>query len=129
MGRDRALRGLLVLVGLALLGCIYPLAGALLHPRTTDIVLQDQMILGIYFPIGVFLLLAVRNPSAHRSLLACFGWSTLSHDTVMVVQSTQAGTLTADLLPLGIIAAVCVALLALLPAKLPAIPMRSPVGA
>jgi uncharacterized protein DUF6632 len=115
MIRERTLTVLLVFLGLALLGCIYPLSGALLHPRTTDISLGDQMILGIYFPFGVFMLMAARNPSAHRSLIAAFGWSTLAHVGVMARQSLTAGTLGGDALPLGLLALVAVGLLALLP--------------
>lgn len=115
MIRDRALKLLLVFLGIALLFCLYPLSGALLHPRTTDISLGDQMILGIYFPFGVFMLMAVRNPSAHRSLIAAFGWSTLAHVGVMTRQSVTAGTLGGDAFGLGILAFVGVALLALLP--------------
>ena len=115
MRRDRTLKVLLVCLGIALLGCIYPLSGALLHPRTTDISLGDQMILGIYFPFGVFMLMAARDPRAHRSLIAAFGWSTLAHVGVMVRQSLTAGTLAGDALPLGLLALLAIALLVLLP--------------
>jgi hypothetical protein len=36
------------------------------------------MMMGLYFALGIFQLIAVRNPSAHRSLIAfaaCFGGS------------------------------------------------------
>ncbi len=115
--KERALKLLLVLVGLALIACIYPLVGALSHPKTTDISLGDQMILGIYFPIGVFLLLAVRNPAANRSLILCFAWSTLAHAAVMWVQAFQHGTVRDDALPLGVIVVICMAVLALAPPK------------
>ena len=115
MIRKRALQALLMLVGLALGAGIYPLVKSLLH--LSSISAGDQMILGIYFPIGIFLLLAVRNPSAHRSLIACFAWSTLAHDAVMVVQAFQGGSVRNDLPPLAVIGIISVALIALLPAK------------
>lgn len=41
------------------------------------------MMMGLYFAMGVFLLIAVRNPSAHRSLIAFAVWSSFSHAAVM----------------------------------------------
>jgi hypothetical protein len=46
-----------------------------------------QMMLSIYVTLGVFLLLASRNPSANRSLIAFAAWSSLAHAAVMTVQS------------------------------------------
>ena len=117
MTRERALKALLILVGLALIAGIYPLSGALLHPHQTDISLGDQMILGIYFPIGIFLLLAVRNPTENRTLILCFAWSTLAHMAVMMWQAYQAGSVRGDLPPLGLITVICLVLLLLAPAK------------
>jgi hypothetical protein len=82
MIRVRVLKILLVLVGLAFVAGIYPLATSLLHLWNSQVSAGDQMILGIYVPIGIFLLLAVRDPSANRSLIVCVAWSTLAHDAV-----------------------------------------------
>ena len=117
MNRARALNVLLVLVGLALLWCIYPLTTSLLDGAKSSVSPGDQMILGIYFPIGIFLLLAVRDPQANRSLIICFAWSTLAHDTVMVVQAFQGGSVREDLSGQAVIALVCAALLVLAPAR------------
>jgi len=46
-----------------------------------------QMMLSIYVTLGVFLLVAARNPAAHRSLIAFAAWSSLAHAAVMVVES------------------------------------------
>ena len=106
MTRERGLRVLLVLVGLACVAGAYLLLKSLLGQW--DMVPGDQMILGIYIPIGVFLLLALRNPSANRSLILCAGWINLSHDAVMTVQwyrdpkgapSSGAGTLAGAVQP------------------------------
>lgn len=117
MYRERALKLLLIFVGLALIACIYPLATSLAHFRNSQVSPGDQMILGIYFPIGIFLLLAVRNPSANRSLIICFGWSTLAHVAVMLIQGFQAQSIKEDWLPLSFIALLSVALIALAPPK------------
>ena len=41
------------------------------------------MMMSLYFTLGIFLLLAVRNPSAHRSLIAFASWSSFAHAAVM----------------------------------------------
>jgi hypothetical protein len=87
MSRERALRILLVLMGLASLVGVYPLTLSLLG--LTRITPPEEMILAIYVPMGVFLLMAVPRPSAHRTLIACVGWSNLLHAAVMLVQSFQ----------------------------------------
>ena len=84
--RDKLLKAVLALVGLAILASNYLLVAALANPGHAPISTGDQMILGIYLPLGVFLLLAIRDPSASRNLILAFGWSTVSHAAVMTVQ-------------------------------------------
>ncbi len=115
--REKALKVMLGLVGLALLWCLYPLIGALIDGSKSDILPQDQMILGIYFPFGIFFLMAIRKPAEYRTLIWAFIWSTLAHDAVMVIQSIRGHSMKEDGLPLVIIAAVCIALAALAPRK------------
>ena len=45
--------------------------------------------LSLYITLGVFLLLAVRNPSAHRSLIAFAAWSSFAHAVVMSALALQ----------------------------------------
>jgi hypothetical protein len=73
MSRERVLKVLLVLVGLLFTAGVYPLSGSLLHPADSDT--GDTMMLSLYAALGIFLLVAVRNPSAHRSLIAFAAWS------------------------------------------------------
>ncbi len=87
MTRERALKVLLVVVGLAFLAAGYIAARSLMGP--SDISPGDQMIMGLYLPFGVFLLLAVRNPAANRTLIAAVGWSNLAHMAVMTVQGLR----------------------------------------
>jgi hypothetical protein len=117
MIRERALKVLLVLSGLVCLAGLYPLTGALRDGAATTIVRQDQMILGIYVSLGVFLLIAARNPRQHRSLILFAGWSTLAHDAVMIVQGVQYHDLRDDLVGYAIAAVIGLALIALTPAK------------
>ena len=80
MSRERALKVVLVLVGFLFLATVYPLVQ--LHEEETL-----QMMLSIYVTLGIFLLLASRNPSANRSLIAFTAWSSFAHAAVMAVQA------------------------------------------
>ncbi len=115
MNRERALKILLALVGLFFVAGIYPLVTSVMHPKQSDY--PDQMMLAIYFALGIFLLLAIRDPAANRSLIAFTGWSSLAHVAVMVVQSVQLGNERTELPPLGVIGVVFVILLVLAPTR------------
>jgi len=87
--RERVLRVFLVLEGLLFLAAAYPIATGLWS--TTD--QGFTMMLSLYFALGVFLLLAVRAPAEHRSLIAFAGWANLAHGTEMALMAIR---LTAD---------------------------------
>jgi len=46
-----------------------------------------EMIIAIYATLGIFLLVASRNPSKHLSLISFAIWSSIVHGAVMAVQS------------------------------------------
>ena len=81
MNRERALKVVLVLVGLLFLAGVYPVTDSLWHANQSDY--GDDMMLSIYVALGIFLLIAVRNPSAHRSLIAFGAWSSFAHAVAM----------------------------------------------
>jgi len=83
MFRERALKVVLVVVGLFFSAAAYPAIGGLRDPAHSDT--GDTMMMGLYFALGVFLLIAVRNPPAHRSLIAFAAWSGFAHAAVMSV--------------------------------------------
>jgi hypothetical protein len=68
------------------------------------------MILSIYVTLGIFLLLAARDPARHLSLIWFTVWSSLAHGTVMAIHSLtdpgQEGHLWGDVAGLFITAAV-----------------------
>jgi len=101
----------LVIVGLLFTATLYPLLG--MHLDETL-----QMMLSLYVTLGIFLLLASRNPSAHRSLIAFAAWSSFAHGGVMAVQSLHHVDERVHLLS-GTIALVIIgiALIGLAPAK------------
>ena len=80
MIRERALKVALVLVGLLFVAGVYPLLRMQTNPG-------EQMLGIVYVTLGVFLLLAFRNPSANRSLIAFTAWSSFAHAGIMAVQS------------------------------------------
>jgi hypothetical protein len=116
MRRERALKVVLVLVGLLFSAGIFPLIGSLLHPADSDT--GDTMMLSLYLALGIFLLIAVRNPSAHRSLIAFAAWSSFAHAVAMSVlgleiPSQRVGFLVGS----AVLVAIGVALIALAPLK------------
>jgi hypothetical protein len=115
MFRLRLLQVLLVLSGLVFMAGIYPLLTSIQQHQQSDY--GDQMMLAIYFVLGVFLVLAVKTPTTNRSLIAFTGWGTLAHDAIMAVQAYQLKQLRSELLPLIIVAFLCVALIILTPSK------------
>jgi glucose uptake protein GlcU len=84
MNRGRALKILLVLVGLLFSALVIPMFAFLRPPNRTD---SLPMMLSLYVTLGILLLLAARNPSANRSLIAFTVWSSFAHAAVMVVQA------------------------------------------
>ena len=48
------------------------------------------MFLSFFVVLGLFLLLTVKKPSAHRSLIAFAAWWSLFHASVMAIQTLQA---------------------------------------
>jgi hypothetical protein len=75
------------------------------------------MMLSLYVTLGIFLLLAARNPSAHRSLIAFTAWSSFAHATVMAVQEYLHRIERGELVGVVTLVIVGVALIMLSPAK------------
>lgn len=88
--RDKALRIVLLLVGLTFTFGIWPLgivwpSGWAWHQGGRSEYLE--MILGLYATLGIFLMIASRDPRAHRSLIWFTVWSSVVHGGIMGVQS------------------------------------------
>ena len=111
MKRERVLKVVLVVLGLLFCAAVYPL---MLMAK------QDPalaMMMSLHATIGVFLLLASRNPPAHRSLIAFTAWSSFAHASVMAVQAYLGLIARRELLGVATFAVIGVALIALAPAK------------
>jgi uncharacterized protein DUF6632 len=110
--RIKYLRFALLLVGLVFLVGVYPLtiiwpSGWAWHAGQSEYL---QMILAIYATLGVFLILASREPLAHRSLIWFTVWSSVVHGAVMgvqaVVDTQHIGHLWGDVAALFLVAGV-----------------------
>jgi hypothetical protein len=122
MKRERALQVVLVVVGGFYSFWAYFLFDALWHSSWlnghNDVL---PMFLSLNTVLGVFLLLAVKQPAKHRSMIAYGAWSNLAHAFTMTIQSAEAAARgmhrsdsPGDIVVMGIIGIV---LLALLPGK------------
>ena len=111
MYRERTLKVLLIVVGVIFCALAYPM-----------IVFVKQepalaMMLSLYVTLGVFLLLASRNPSASRSLIAFTAWSSLVHAVLMAAQAFAKFIARGELIGSAVLVVIGVALIVLTPAK------------
>ena len=89
-GRIRFLRIALVVVGLIFIFGVYPMmmawwpSGWRWQPNQPQ---YEQMILGVYATLGVFLIFAARNPLNNLSLIWFTVWSSLVHAGIMAIQA------------------------------------------
>jgi uncharacterized membrane protein HdeD (DUF308 family) len=116
MRRERALKVVLVLVGLLFSAGVYPVTESLWHANQS--MYTEDMMLSLYVTLGIFLLIAVRNPSANRSLIAFTAWSSFAHAAVMAVMAFQRADERGELLiAVAVLGIVGAALIMLAPAK------------
>jgi peptidoglycan/LPS O-acetylase OafA/YrhL len=115
MNRERALKVALVLVGLLFSAGVYPVATSIWH--ADQAMYTDDMMLSLYVTLGIFLLLAARNPSANRSLIAFTAWSSFAHGAVMTVMAFQKADERELLWGVAVLVVIGVTLLVLAPAK------------
>jgi succinate-acetate transporter protein len=113
MRRERVLKIILGLVGLLFTAGVVPLT--MFFSREPAV----PMIMSIYVTLGIFLLLAVRDPAANRSLIAFGGWANLAHAGVMALQEYRNVIERRELAGVAVFAIVGLLLVALAPAKQP----------
>jgi hypothetical protein len=113
MLRKRALKAVLVLIGVIFTALVYPMI---------MFVKQDPalaMMFSVYATLGIFLLVAARNPAANRSLIAFTAWSSLVHAAFMSMQAMRNIVPRGELIGSAVLMVIGVALIALSPAKEP----------
>ncbi len=111
MYREVALKIALAVVGLLFLALAYPLV---LFARQDPAL---SMMFSLYVTLGVFLLLAIRDPWASHSLIAFTAWSSLAHAAVMGTQAWRNMVSRGELAGVAALIVIGVALIALAPAK------------
>lgn len=123
MNRARALKVVLVLVGLLFAAGTLPMVimvSNVLQPHDPNAMpnvlktANEAMILSVYVTLGIFLLLAARDPSAHRSVIAFAAWSSFAHAAVMAVMSIEVPVARAEWLITALVLSIIGALLIVL---------------
>jgi hypothetical protein len=83
MNRELALKIVLALVGLLFLALSYPMVVFVRQEPALS------MMLSLYVTLGIFLLLAIRDPLANRTLIAFTAWSSFAHAAIMGFQALR----------------------------------------
>jgi len=118
MLRKRALKVVLVLVGLIFIAGVYPLVTSVRDGWRAN--KEDPLPMGIslYVAQGIFLLLAARDPSANRGVINFAAWLNIAHAGVMTVMSIHLPNERQELLVASaVFAGIGVILIALNPSK------------
>ena len=117
MNRERVLKVVLVLVGLLFSAGIYPVVTSVRSGWEANKEDALPMMLSLYVTLGIFLLLAARNPSANRSVIAFAAWSSFAHAAVMAVMAVRLASERGGLLgAAAVFSVIGLALIALTPA-------------
>jgi hypothetical protein len=111
MNRGLALKVVLGLVGLIFVASAYPLV---MFVRAEPAL---SMMFSVYVTLGVFLLLAIRNPSESRNLIAFTVWSSFAHAGIMGFQALRGMISRGELVGVAILVVIGLVLIALMPAK------------
>jgi hypothetical protein len=109
----------LVLVGLVFLALVYPLT--IFFGRDSAL----AMMLSLYVTLGIFLLIAARNPSTNRNLIAFTAWSSFARASLKAFQAYRKVIERGELVGVAALVVIGVALVTLAPAK----PSGSPADA
>ena len=107
MNRNLALKVVLAIVGVLFILTSYPMI---------VFIRQDpalSMMFSLYVTLGVFLLLAIRNPSSSRSVIAFTAWSSLVHAVFMGIQALRGMVARGELIGCAVLIIIGVLLIAL----------------
>jgi len=111
MTREMVLKVVLVVVGLLFSALAYPLT--MFFSRDAAL----AMMFSVYITLGIFLLMAARNPAEHRSLIAFTAWSSFAHAALMGAQVYRKAVERTELVGVVVLVVIGVVLVALAPAK------------
>jgi hypothetical protein len=111
MNRETTLKIVLAGTGLLFTALIYPM-GIFIRQEPAL-----SMMLSVYVVLGIFLLLAVRNPLESRSLISFAAWSSLAHAALMGMQACRGMVARGELIGAAVLVLIGVALIGLAPGK------------
>jgi hypothetical protein len=109
MKRELALKIVLGAVGLLFIALAYPMVVFMRQAPALS------MQFSLYVTLGVFLLLAIRNPSASRSVIAFTAWSSFAHAALMGTQACRNMVARGELIGVAVLVIIGVVLIALAP--------------
>jgi hypothetical protein len=115
MNREKALKILLVLFGLIFVAGVYPLITSVRSGWQANREDAEPMALSLYVMMGVFLLVAARNPAANHGVIVFAAWLNIAHAAVMAVMAVHLPNERQDLLIGSAVFAAIGAILTLLP--------------
>jgi hypothetical protein len=122
VNREWALKVVLGVIGLLFVATVYPLIAFLRQEPAL------AMMMRLYVTLGIFLLFAIRNPLANRSLILFTAWSSFVHATVMVVQVFRNMIGRGELIGVAVLGVIGVVLITLAPAEPKSIQLQSSAG-
>ena len=111
MKRELALKIVLAVVGVLFIALGYPMVVFIRQEPALS------MQFSLYVTLGVFLLLAIRNPPASRSVIAFTAWSSFAHAALMGTQACRNMVARGELIGVAVLVIIGVALIALAPSK------------
>jgi hypothetical protein len=111
MERELALKIVLAVVGLLFIALGYPMVVFIRQEPALS------MQFSLYVTLGVFLLLAIRNPSASRSVIAFTAWSSFAHAALMGTQACRNMVARGELIGVAVLVIIGAVFIALAPPK------------
>ena len=111
MNRELALKVVLAVVGLLFIALGYPMVVFIREDPALS------MMFSLYVTLGIFLLLAIRNPPASRSVIAFTAWSSFAHAALMGTQALRNMIARGELIGVGVLVIIGAFFLALAPSK------------
>jgi len=111
MKRELALKIVLAVAGLLFIALGYPMVVFIRQEPALS------MQFSLYVTLGVFLLLAIRNPSASRSVIAFTAWSSFAHAALMGTQAWRNMVARGELIGVAVLVIIGAVLIALAPPK------------
>jgi hypothetical protein len=111
MNRELRLKIALAVVGVLFVALAFPMVMFIRQAPALS------MQFSLYVTLGVFLLLAIRNPSASRSVIAFTAWSSLAHAALMGTQACRNMVARGELIGVAVLVLIGAVLIALAPSK------------